>query len=135
LKKNTEQLGSIFDAQPSEISGNIHNVANAAEPVIGYMSACIVQSKRIFITSDQLPDVWRTLYPYACGTDSNYYFNPKTHEPEVQINLIPLPPTQLITQAFFLPGPVNMPSGYLGSTSECVDCTIRGTTIKPGFWK
>jgi hypothetical protein len=28
LKKNTEQLGSIFDAQPSELSSNIHCVTD-----------------------------------------------------------------------------------------------------------
>ncbi|MDO3626770.1 DUF4249 family protein [Mucilaginibacter sp. BT774] len=37
LKKNTEQLGSIFDAQPSAIRGNIHFVTTPAEPVIGYL--------------------------------------------------------------------------------------------------
>lgn len=47
LKKNTEQLGSIFDSQPSASIGNIHNVNNPAEPVIGYISAGTVTSSRI----------------------------------------------------------------------------------------
>ena len=48
LKKNTEQLGSIFDAEPSNINGNIHCVNNPALPVIGYVSVTHVQQKRIF---------------------------------------------------------------------------------------
>ena len=38
LKKNTEQLGSIFDAQPSENQGNIHCVTTPSEPVVGFVS-------------------------------------------------------------------------------------------------
>src|SRR6202012_1062500 len=55
LKKNTEQLGSIFDAQPSEISGNIHSVSNPMEPVIGYISVGSTASRRIFIYNKSLP--------------------------------------------------------------------------------
>ncbi|MEP6845469.1 MAG: DUF4249 domain-containing protein, partial [Panacibacter sp.] len=33
LKKNTEQLGSIFDAQPSELKGNIQCITNPSEIV------------------------------------------------------------------------------------------------------
>src|ERR1700744_2861153 len=37
LKKNTEDLGTIFSTQPSEISGNIHCITNPSEPVVGYI--------------------------------------------------------------------------------------------------
>jgi hypothetical protein len=132
LKKNTEQLGSIFDAQPSEISGNVHNVANAAEPVIGYISACAVQSKRIFITSDQLPYTWTTIYPYECSIDSNFYSRQGANE--VQENLLSVPPVQLILDPFYLTSSPT-PTGYLGTASFCADCTLRGTIVKPSFWK
>jgi hypothetical protein len=54
LKKNTEQLGSIFDAQPSQVPGNIHCITNLSEPVIGYVSVCTVATKRVFISNRQL---------------------------------------------------------------------------------
>lgn len=136
LKKNTEQLGSIFDAQPSNINGNIHNVANATEPVIGYISACSVQSKRIFISKAQLPAIlsWLTKYPYDCEADSLFYYNVNSHQNQVAQSLIPLPASYLPIQAFVVGMDVS-PSGYLASSPECVDCTIRGTKIQPAFWK
>jgi len=87
LKKNTENLGSIFDAQPSQINGNIHNVANSNEPVIGYVSASTISSKRIFITRDQLPNTWTTTYPFGCQLDSDYWFVAVGYIVNVAINL------------------------------------------------
>jgi hypothetical protein len=63
LKKNTEQQGSIFDAQPSEISGNIHSVSNPSEPVIGYVSVGSTTSQRIFIKIGDLYEPW-TFTPF-----------------------------------------------------------------------
>ncbi len=59
LKKNTEQLGSIFDALPSEIEGNIHSDNNPSEPVIGYITVGSTTSQRIFVDKRLLPD-WAT---------------------------------------------------------------------------
>jgi hypothetical protein len=133
LKKNTEQLGSIFDAQPSEISGNIHCLSNASEPVIGYVSACLVRTKRIFISNRQLPTTWAPVYPYACDQDSNYYVHPITGHNDVA-DLIPLPSAVIITNPFFFNSSPN-PAGFFSTSFECADCTIRGTTKQPVFWK
>ncbi|HXB05723.1 MAG TPA: DUF4249 domain-containing protein, partial [Puia sp.] len=54
MKANTEQLGTIFDAQPSELKGNIHSLTQPDEPVVGYVSAGAVQQQRIFISVTQL---------------------------------------------------------------------------------
>jgi len=49
LKQNTEELGSIFDAQPSTLTGNIHCTTNATIPVIGYVTAgTTAQKKNIY---------------------------------------------------------------------------------------
>jgi hypothetical protein len=117
LKTNTEQLGSIFDAQPSQLVGNIHNVNDASEPVIGYMSACNVTTKRIFITSNQLP-YWVPTYPYTCEIDM-------AHTPGDIAQQIPL-------------GSPIIPLSKGGGTFTyytCADCTIRGSLKPPSFWK
>ncbi|MDB5124774.1 MAG: hypothetical protein JWP94_2903 [Mucilaginibacter sp.] len=117
LKKDTEQLGSIFDAQPSQIKGNIHNINDPAEPVLGYVSICSVQSKRIFINRNDLPDTWQAAYPYGCEIDS-----PGTQGP-----------------AFLYPQPNNFvplsAGGTTYTTAPCADCRIRGTQTVPPFWK
>jgi hypothetical protein len=123
LKTSTEQLGSIFDAEPSQLNGNIHNVADATEPVIGYMTVTNVQSKRIFLTNAIVPKYQVVQYPYACEVDTTG--GPLNTTQDV---LIDPPLTDIPTLSI---GGGN----YLYSTPQCVDCTLRGTTQTPSFWK
>lgn len=132
LKKNTEQLGSIFDAEPTQLAGNIHNVKDNSDIVIGYISAGAVSKKRVFIANEQLPDTFRPIYPYDCQTDSLWYNNP--HGNKNDVAQILLPGIELPTSAFYGPGSLN-PIGFLGASPICVDCSLRGTTKQPDFWK
>jgi hypothetical protein len=132
LKTNTEQLGSIFDAEPSQLIGNIHNTADPGEPVIGYISAGTIQSKRIFISSEQLPQSWRAIYPYDCVADSLYYSHPKTGRNDVALFLIP--GVEIPISGIYLPGSPAL-VGYTASEPPCVDCTLRGSTQQPAFWQ
>ena len=133
LKKNTEQLGSIFDAQPSQINGNVHNVTNASEPVVGYISAGTVQTKRIFISNSQLPRVWQPTYPYVCEQDSALYCHYRSCQNDVAEFLIPLGSTEIPISQISAANGTSL--GFFGSSIECVDCTIRGKTKQPDFWK
>jgi hypothetical protein len=133
LKKNTESLGSIFDAQPSQLTGNIHNIANAAEPVIGFMTAGSTQQKRIFISKASLPKSFVTKYPYGCQLDSAFNDDPipvlRPHPIYTIETLIPLPNAAIIYVPFA------NPDGWLFTNRQCGDCTIRGTIKPPSFWK
>jgi hypothetical protein len=131
LKKNTEQLGSIFDAQPTQLTGNIHNLKDAAEPVIGYISITNTQSKRIFIDKSQLPGDWLPKYPYDCDlADTAYFFNPLTMLNEVKLHIID--GTGIPLQSISSPTSGN---GFTYSSPSCADCTIRGRIKTPSFWK
>jgi hypothetical protein len=124
LKQNTEELGSIFDAQPSTLTGNIHCTTNVALPVIGYVTAGTYAQRRIYINYTQLPG-WITQYPYDCETPDTVKY--------VDINkLLPLPNPNVILYEVDNKQGINV--GYLVSDPECADCTIRGTTVQPGFW-
>ena len=146
MKTNTEQLGSIFDAQPSQINGNLHCVNNPSQAVIGYVSVGTVTTQRIFISSRVLPG-WQVTYdPPGCVLA----FNPKqpccyynfvnnngsvTNQVNAYINYLighdqePLIPIDAI-------GPVNLPPlGYTATTRACADCTLRGTNVQPSFWQ
>ncbi|HZY36960.1 MAG TPA: DUF4249 domain-containing protein [Mucilaginibacter sp.] len=140
LKKNTEQLGSIFDAQPSQLPGNIHCLNNPSEPVIGYVSVCTVSSKRVFISNDQLPK-WVPTYPYTCSLDSELYHAGmcgcinNVLQYLIPINGPLIPTTAIPDPRNPNPPPGTPPLGYMASSVECVDCTIRGSKIPPAFWK
>ena len=132
LKKNTENLGSIFDAQPSQLTGNIHNISNAAEPVIGYIGAGTVTEKRVFVPRAVLPSNWRVKYPFSCGEpDSVYIVNPKTgarDEDAIFQTKSQLPLEEITNDNGFV-------IGHTGASPQCADCTIRGTNKKPAFWQ
>lgn len=121
MKKNTEGTGSVFDAQPSELVGNIHCMTNSSEPVIGYIDICQVQESRIYISNLQLPD-W------------NYV------SPCLQVEILNNRDSITLAQKKYLPTNVakSSPRGgilsYYFAIPECVDCTFFGTNIKPTFW-
>lgn len=143
LKKNTEQLGSIFDAFPEQINGNIHSVTNTSETVIGYISIGSITSHRIFINNRQLPQ-WVTIPFYS---NCELAFGPKN--PCCYYVYPPGPPNQVNAYINYLIGgfpdplipidaiglPGQPPIGYTASIKECVDCTLRGSNKKPVFWK
>jgi hypothetical protein len=146
LKSSSEQLGGIFDPQPTQINSNIHSLTNPSEPVIGYVSAGKVTSKRIFISDSQLPG-WVPTPTYTdCPLDSAYlqwqppgFAVPINQENEdfninrgadLRYYLIPV-------GAIFIISPISGAKivGHTGSSRECVDCTIRGTNKQPSFWQ
>ena len=131
LRKNTEQLGSIFDAQPTQLTGNIHSTTDPSEPVIGYVSISNTQSKRIFIDNSQLPPEWLAKYPYDCVMpDSALNYNSKTRVAEVQAYIID--GGAIPIQKIYIMG---ADVGYTYSSEACAVCTIRGRIQQPSFWK
>jgi len=121
MKKNTESLGTIFDAQPSQIKGNIFSSSNPSEPVIGYITATTAEEKRIFIERADL-DQWRFQQSCLSKTIPNdadsirqaYIFGDQIYD-------------AVFTGPFI--------TGYLISTGLCVDCTERnGSTARPPYW-
>lgn len=137
LRKNTEELGGIFDPQPSQLTGNVHCTTNPAIPAIGYITAGTVQQKRIYVNNSQLPNKWVAAYPYDCQQDTAYYLNPKTGYNEVLLYLVPQGSGYTETMAIFPAGPPSptlKPIAYVYTESGCADCTLRGTTTKPNFW-
>jgi hypothetical protein len=139
LKKNTEQLGSIFDALPSEISGNVHNLSNPATPVIGYVSISTVSSKRIYIDRTELPFTpeWRDVYPYdGCKSDYGLYVDPRFNNINtVKGNIIES--INFPIDAMTVPNPrtkTDSITGFSYASRPCVDCTLRGSPKRPAFW-
>jgi hypothetical protein len=49
------QVGSIFDTPPAEITGNVRNVNQPSETVLGYVQASNQIFDRMFLTPSSLP--------------------------------------------------------------------------------
>jgi hypothetical protein len=144
LEKNTQQLGSIFDAQPSEINGNIHSAINPNEPVIGYISVGSTSSTRIFILSQQLP-AWppNENYPDCSPPDfyKDYLYVYYPLNSQIPVNQVdefinynkganyPWIPVIAIQQPG---GPI---LGFTAALPNCVDCTLQGTNKQPAYWR
>ena len=123
MKKNTEQTGSVFDAQPSELKGNIHCISNPTEVVLGFVSVCTEESKRIYIKNNQVPN-W--LYDSECRLDTVPVKGLDISQ-AFATGLVPVetifkdPHTKLITKFF-------------ATRPGCVECTLHGSIPKPVFW-
>jgi hypothetical protein len=122
MKRNTENIGSIFDPQPNQLRGNIHCTTDTSENVVGYVGAGSTQQKRTFISNSQMPSDWNS--PSFCfitnvPDDSIVYYLGGG------LGLIPIDTIM---------SPPDSRFGYTSSFINCVDCTYYGTNVKPGFW-
>lgn len=136
LKRNTEQLGSIFDAQPTSFITNIHCVTNPAERVVGYTSVSTTTLKRGFVTQAEVPfAVIPVVGPLrdtlTCPT-SQVLFAPTSTLTE---RLYQIFNTGHYAPFGFYYNPPTVPVGYNYAPVECVDCRkLGGTNIKPVWW-
>ncbi len=121
IRKNSQELGTLFDLQPSQLEGNIHCIDNPSEPVVGFISAGTEAEKRIFIKKDDLQDWVVVPGSYNCVSKiidqdpndfSRWTFADPTYAPW-----------------YFAPGAIII------AKKECLDCRLSGgTTTKPSFW-
>jgi hypothetical protein len=126
LKTSTENLGSIFDPQPSQVTGNIHCISNPEEPTIGFISIGTMASKRIFILGRN-----EIVYPRGTRPFDERYASCK--EDTLFLNEIPFYlGNDLLTSPVYVGHTI---VGYSTSTPSCVDCRVAGgVNIKPSFW-
>jgi len=121
IQKNSEQLGTLFDLQPSQLEGNLHCISNPNEPVVGFVTAGTETQKRIFISVFDLYD-WRSPRgSYNClvltiPQDPND-FSKWTY------------PDATYVPWYFATGSIII------AKKVCIDCRESGgTTVKPAFW-
>lgn len=118
MKKNTENLGSIFDPQPSELKGNYRCVTNPAEGVVGYLTASSITEKRIFITAEEAE--WR--FSQSCEVE-----RVPDHPDSIKLwvpGYLPFDKEEVLGVGTYFMAP-----------ARCVDCTARGGMLtKPSYW-
>jgi hypothetical protein len=119
LRVNSVGQGGLYEKQPLVIKGNLHNITNPGQEILGFFSASTISYKRIFVKNiENLPSE----YNPGCSVAGE--------EP----------------RRTGLKGiPKSMYPAYLYATqysyvliildNYCYDClTLGGDTIKPAFW-
>ena len=124
IQKNSQQLGTLFDPQPSQLTGNIHPLTNPNEPVIGFLSAATTLQKRLFINNSELTN-WSTVINHRECLEMIIPQNPSNF-------LIYDYPDKNYSFYYFVG---SGPFGLLLTLTECVDCRVKGgVTTKPSYW-
>ena len=90
--------------------------------VIGYIYASSIDEQRIFISRVQVPD-WR----YRLYCDIITVANNKDSLDAAFLGNYNLVIDEVRAGAAIV--------AYTGSTGLCIDCTRRGTNVKPDFWR
>ncbi|MDU0370794.1 DUF4249 domain-containing protein [Hymenobacter endophyticus] len=127
LRKNTENIGTLFDPLPSQLTGNIRCLNDENELALGFISAHSLAQKRLFIGRGELPRTWliQSGYESCLPPDTvKLYTGFKS-------------PAEILKATFSIPGylPINeVDGGYTARSRECIDCRLRGTAVKPDFW-
>jgi len=122
IKKNTEQVGTLFDPQPSQISGNFKCLTDPNESVIGFVEVTEEQTKRIFIYNNQVPG-----WGYGTACIQAVISNNLDAMNKDGGDLYPTVPLTL--------GPFGeVVTFYAANMQSCMDCTTRGVNRKPAFW-
>ena len=123
MKRNSEQLGSLFDNQPTDIIGNIKCISNPDERVIGFLNISQIIEKRIFINNSQLPS-WN--FSLVCEP-----IVIRNHKDSLS-NAFSSGALLITTYNLSAFGTI---VSYNGNTALCLDCRTRGgSSVKPSFW-
>lgn len=125
IRRNSDDIGTIFSPLPSAVGSNLRNVENSEIPVIGYISAGKSKEKVVYIDASEVVP-WRTSIRdyYGCLIDT--VAPPDYQEIFGELNYVPL-------YEFCEDFPCG---GFFASTAGCVDCTLRGGVLqKPDDWE
>ncbi|HEX8460919.1 MAG TPA: DUF4249 domain-containing protein [Segetibacter sp.] len=122
LRKNVEDLGTLYSPQPSETVGNITCTTDTKEAVIGFFEVCNPTEKRIFISNSEVPN-WN--YVYSCKT---------IKVPSLTNNDLGDIFNRFIAVAWVNPNK-NPADSIFAAIPVCVDCAVKGTPVKPAFWQ
>jgi len=124
LKKINYRQGSLYDAPPAQIPGNIRNITHPEKPVLGYFFASGVTTRRLLIYRDELPDDFYISGGFPACTILEV--------PEGDVGSYYKQGYVLVSKYFNS----QMQKWYavLTNSISCVDCTVNGSNKKPDYW-
>jgi len=117
LRQQNIDQGNLYSRQPLQIRGNVKNINDADETVLGYFTVAGITKKRIYVDRPLLPFYYGICDPDFEGVAWLYYeMNPNDW------------PTYV----------VDIPNRgkALGTSETCFDCRLEGGSITPpDFWE
>jgi len=135
IKLNHDQ-GTLFDATPYSLVGNIKNLNNKDVPVLGYFVVAGVSQKRIFIDRLELPEEFNPtdgfndcLQRYArVDTTLKDFRLDRTVDSLMKVGYI------IYQKSYMLLAP-DKPGWQLDlAKPPCLNCTLTGESKIPYFW-
>ncbi len=115
IESQIETIGSLYSAQPFQIRGNISNVTDPDETVLGYFTVAGESQKRIFV--DSPPDISFDFPKCFLDAEAFGYTIALTENWPVKVY-------QDVDGGFYAPDP------------GCIDCRERGGVLEaPDFWE
>jgi Domain of unknown function (DUF4249) len=121
IQKTTQDVGTLFDIQPTQLIGNITCTSNPSEPVIGFITATTIQQQRILIAESSLNDWEHNQAAFGCDTASI-----PQNSPNPLVWNYPNP--DFAPWYFITNGPLVLASAV------CLNCLLLGgTNMRPTF--
>lgn len=126
IKETNQTTGSLFDAIPNELFGNIKSSNGKDIPVLGYFSVAGISTARTFIDREDIP--LGVLVPFG---------------PVCALDTIPLSFGSLYNQIKFNNrvlfnyeySPFGNPINYILTKPDCAECSaLEATNVEPDFW-
>jgi hypothetical protein len=119
LRINSDEQGGLYEKQPLPVEGNLHNLSNTGNKVIGFFGASSVAQKRIF--ADGISDMDITDGSFCSPEELGMggWSNVAPWEYPVYFTYVSIDGTRQLRTL----------------QRTCVDCrALGGTIVKPDFW-
>jgi hypothetical protein len=135
LQISTENVGDVFGTQPFSITGNIKNVDDDKEPVLGYFQTGSVMAKRLYVDRADVEELNLPIMKYNAGCSIDSF----------EVDGYAYTSALQIYEDHVANGSYNLHDaiygdglsiiGLLLARPVCSDCTKTGTLTKPDFWE
>ncbi|MEJ0029776.1 MAG: DUF4249 domain-containing protein [Bacteroidota bacterium] len=130
--KTSEQQGSLWSVIPSRFVGNVHNIADRDEYVLGFFSGREITQRRFFVDRFDLPSGFGGPQPEGCQAESTCALVEGIVSPPNCINVEDIGRSVIVAITADAAG---TPLYYKYVQAQCGDCTsLGGYTKRPAFW-
>jgi hypothetical protein len=130
IKETNENTGTLFDAIPTQVTGNITDLSNPDKPVLGYFQASAVTSSRIFIDRSELM-VHKLFVSGGYDYCESQMFTDTLNTPRPDyLDLL----ENYGWVIYYQEVSGNDINTYLTNSIACCDCSVSGSPVRPDFW-